>query len=192
MSRIPLAQCKKVFLDTTFIIDLLNVNSNDKRTHVVRKIAKFLSAPSLNVRFYISTISISEICEINPLIHGDDVLIDNIMDMLNGADIETVPFSEDIALHHRKIYRGFYPTAIQNNFITNNIPNSGNYAIAREWISKDMLIASTAHFKNVDVVFTGDDKTFLPIAKMVGLHCVITKEENFLYNIGGDLIYEFS
>lgn len=192
MSLKRLSDCERIFLDTNFLIDLLNVKSTDVRVLTVRKIRDFFSNPKLKARFYVSTISLSEICELSHSIYSNDLLVDSITTFLNGSDIEIVPFSEDIALHQRELFHQFYNNKFANSFIQSCDPKTTNYVLAREWITKDMMILASASYKSAEVIFTGDEKTFLPMAQHIGAHCVITKDGNFTLSQNGDKIYDFS
>ncbi|KAA5416003.1 hypothetical protein [Bacteroides cellulosilyticus] len=68
--------------------------------------------------------------------------------------------------------------------------NSG-CANFRNWISDDMKILSCVkqlcQQKRLDVILTSDERTFLPIAELMELPCLVLKKENFPTDLFGEL-----
>ena len=53
----------------------------------------------------------------------------------------------------------------------------GNVINARNWVSDDLKIAATAKtYKKIDVLLTGDKKTFFPIAQKLNIPVLLTND----------------
>jgi hypothetical protein len=61
--------------------------------------------------------------------------------------------------------------------------------LAREWITKDLMIIATADYLHCDTVLTLDERTFLPMAKKVDYFCCTAKEPKF--NLDDTYIFEY-
>jgi predicted nucleic acid-binding protein len=193
MATLNFEDCKKVFFDTTVILDLMHPNSQSDRVKCVRALVGSLCKIK-KARFYISAVTIGEIVEVSRSVKSstiDQTIIDQILDTLSGKDIEVVAYSEPVALLQRQLFPHLSTKDEMNRFLEKQKALDSNWVSAREWLTKDFMIAATAKYVNADVIFTGDKKTFLPIATDISLPCVATYFENFNLNGGGDKVYGF-
>lgn len=194
MIKRKMAECTKVFLDTSILIDLFNTSETNERTKFVRNLIDSLNN-SLPVKgksrtFYISSITIGEMVKFASK-SSDEVLVD-LLTLLQAQNLEVLPYTDDIALHQNVLFKKYATKTSLNEFVKkiNLFPN--NYVLAREYISRDFMIISTAHHINADVIITSDKNTFLPIAQELNIFCVVAEKQNFQTSIGGDKIYEFA
>jgi hypothetical protein len=78
------------------------------------------------------------------------------------------PYLEKDALHAKAKELGF---------------ESKDYGMARQWISKDYMIAMTGFTKKVDVIMTLDKKTFYPVClDFENTECILAYPELFLHS----------
>jgi hypothetical protein len=78
------------------------------------------------------------------------------------------PYLKKTAIHKK---------AAELGFVTND------YGMARQWISKDYMIAMTGFTKKVDVIITLDKKTFYPICTDFGVtECILGYPELFKHS----------
>jgi hypothetical protein len=64
--------------------------------------------------------------------------------------------------------------------------------MARQWISKDYMIAMTGLVKKVDVIITLDKKTFYPICHDFGTsECILAYPELFLHSEQNVFEYDY-
>ena len=194
MIKRKMTECTKVFLDTSILIDLFNTSETNERTKFVRNLIDSLNVSSLNKgksrTFYISSITIGEMVKFASK-SKDEVLVD-LLTLLQAQNLEILPYTDDIALNQNVLFKKYAAKTKLNEFLKklNLFPH--NYVLAREYISRDFMIISTAHHINADVIITSDKNTFLPIAKEINIFCVVAEKENFQTSIGGDKIYEFA
>ncbi|GAB3937618.1 PIN domain-containing protein [Larkinella terrae] len=193
MASLTFEDCKKVFLDTTVILDLLHPHSKEERVKCVKALLEILCKVKKS-KFYISAITIAEIVDVVKFERIDAIesgIIEEILESLQGKDIEVVSYSEPVALMQRSLFSHLSDKKSINDFLARNNALGNNWASCREWLSKDFMIAATAKYINADITFTGDKKTFIPVAKEIALPCIGTYFENFNLNRGGDKIYGF-
>ena len=191
MSRKALADCESVFFDTGPIIDSLRGGSTDTRHHLALQLLKHLSTTKTQNnrvrKFQMSAISISEISTLS----NDFDLVKRLAQVLNVGNLEISSFDKTIALRLNQVFRGLLSRKQQNELAREINLHPGNLVTAREWITRDMMIATTALVKNADIVFTTDAKTFKPIAEKIGLFCVQLDESSFLKNQRDQPMMEF-
>lgn len=189
-----MAECTKVFLDTSILIDLFNTSETNERTKFVRNLIDSLNT-SLPTKgkartFCISSITIGEMVKFASKTK-DEVLVD-LLTLLQAQNLEVLPYTDDIALNQNVLFKKYATKKKLNEFLKKLRLFPHNYVLAREYISRDFMIISTAHHINADVIITSDKNTFLPIAQELNIFCVVAEKQNFQTSIGGDKIYEFA
>lgn len=194
MIKRKMAECTKVFLDTSILIDLFNTSETNERTKFVRNLIESLNT-SLPTKgkartFCISSITIGEMVKFASKTK-DDVLVD-LLTLLQAQNLEVLPYTDDIALNQNVLFKKYATKTKLNEFLKKLRLFPHNYVLAREYISRDFMIISTAHHINADVIITSDKNTFLPIAQELNIFCVVAEKQNFQTSIGGDKIYEFA
>lgn len=194
MIKRKMAECTKVFLDTSILIDLFNTSETNERTKFVRNLIDSLNN-SLLVKgksrtFYISTITIGEMVKFASK-SKDEVLVD-LLTLLQAQNLEILPYTDDIALNQNVLFKKYATKTKLNELLKKLKLFPHNYVLAREYISRDFMIITTAHHINADVIITSDKNTFLPIAQELNIFCVVAEKQNFQTSIGGDKIYEFA
>ena len=174
---------KRILIDTTALCSLFrseksgNKNSHD---HFVRKLITYLvgSKTSNNEErtLLVSSVTVAELITNEE----DSEKIKRIMRILDSKSVEFVDFDVEIALSfnaqlkHLLNKPSLHKIASEIGFETNN------YAMAREWISKDFMIIMCAQGANADIILTADKNTFYPVAKEIeNCNCVLTYEELF-------------
>lgn len=194
MIKRKMAECTKVFLDTSILIDLFNTSETNERTKFVRNLIDSLNT-SLPTKgkartFCISSITIGEMVKFASKTK-DEVLVD-LLTLLQAQNLEVLPYTDDIALNQNVLFKKYATKTKLNEFLKKLKLFPHNYVLAREYISRDFMIISTAHHINADVIITSDKNTFLPIAQELNIFCVVAEKQNFQTSIGGDKIYEFA
>lgn len=194
MIKRKMAECTKVFLDTSILIDLFNTSVTNERTKFVRNLIDSLNNSSpikgKTRTFYISSITIGEMVKFASK-SKDEVLVD-LLTLLQAQNLEVLPYTEYIALNQNVLFKKYATKTKLNEFLIKLKLFPHNYVLAREYISRDFMIISTAHQINADVIITSDKNTFLPIAQEINIFCVVAEKQNFQTSIGGDKIYEFA
>jgi|SRR5690554_5379236 len=194
MIKRKMAECTKVFLDTSILIDLFNTSETNERTKFVRNLIDSLNT-SLPTKgkartFCISSITIGEMVKFASKTK-DEVLVD-LLTLLQAQNLEVLPYTDDIALNQNVLFKKYATKTKLNEFLKKLRLFPHNYVLAREYISRDFMIISTAHHINADVIITSDKNTFLPIAQELNIFCVVAEKQNFQTSKGGDKIYEFA
>jgi hypothetical protein len=195
---LKLEDCRRIFLDSTVISDLLNSPNKDKydsnvrdRIYTVTCLIESLSANRSTKGeriFLISTISISEVFATSVGDYGK--IYDSIQMLIGSNNVELISYSRKIAMVHNDVFKvKISDREIKNMQSATGYKNSP-YVNIRERIRKDYLIVATAYSINPDVIFTADGE-FANLCNHLGLHCVVTDKNNFLWNQGDDKIYAF-
>lgn len=173
----------KILLDTTLLCALFrseNAPTIDAQTAFVLKLVGYLTKNKTSDGreriFYVSTITI---CELLTREQNSDK-IKRILKLLNSKNVEFIDFDLDTALQfNAQLYpylskTSLHPMAEQIGF------KSGDYMMAREWITRDYMIIMSGVSRNVDVLFTADKHTFFPICqKIARVDCVLVYPELF-------------
>lgn len=177
-----------VFLDTTVIIDFIcspdRINNNPShRQRVINTHDLFkyfsnkdeLDKNNQQIWFYISAITISELRKHQT----NDELIDDLIMLLNCGNVTFVDYTKETAQFLQKNYTNYLPGNQLKEIITElekELATLGA-ATARKWIQDDLKIAASAKMlKKLDVLLTGDQKTFLTLALAMDLNVHYTKE----------------
>jgi hypothetical protein len=194
-----LEDCRRIFLDSTVISDLLNLSNIGKygkaandRLKTVKALIQTLSdnkATSGERIFLISTISISEVFATK---EGDYKAIYEAIQILIGSNnIDIISYSRKISILHNEVFREKTSDKEIDKLKIETGYSESKYVNIRERIRKDYLIVATALSQRPDVVFTADNG-FAELCKKMGLNCVVTERGNFIWNQGDDKIYGFT
>lgn len=126
--------------------------------------------------FLVSSITVAEMVTNE----DDSEKIKRIMRVLNAKNTEFVDFDIEVALAFNIQLKNclnkehLHKRALEIGF------TSKEFALAREWITKDYMIAMSGIVNKSDVILTADKNTFHPIIKDVpNSNCVITYPELF-------------
>ena len=186
-----------ILLDTSFIIDYLSDPGKYKDNPVkkenielAKQIMLLLSSDKRKVKpqFYISSITIGELKRLE-----SDSIAKKIISCLSAGDVTFLSYGKTEAeILNKTVYdwkKQKQPKITQRQLEEDCRRNGcSNY---RSWISDDMKILSSVknqydHSK-LDVILTSDEKTFLPIANMMELPCLVLKRENFPKTLFGEI-----
>lgn len=193
MIKKRMGDCEKVFLDTSIIIDLLNAKESNEKTFFVKNLINSLCENKTNSKkervFFISTITIGELVKFADK-GKNDVIID-LMKLLNSSNLEVVPYTDDIALNQNILFKDYLTKTNLNKLIEQLKLFPHNYVLAREYITRDFMIITTAHHKNVDVILTSDKNSFLPIAEILNIYCKVAESSNFITSGNGLTVFDF-
>ena len=174
-----LEECEKVFFDTGPLIDALRVGSKDERHALTVNLMRYLSEQKTvhgrHRRFFISAISLSEMANLS----SQNDAIRKFARVFDVSNLEILAYDRRVAILQNQIFQGLLSRKTQNEFVRSANRSPGNLILAREWISRDMMIIATAALEAVDMVFTSDRKTFLPLALKAGLLCKVIDRKNF-------------
>jgi len=179
----PIEDWKNVLLDTSVIIDFLmipeRIINNDVAKNKVQNTHKlfkyFEDSASDNKRtLFITAITLSELRKITT----DTTVIDILVNLFSSSDVVFVDFTKEMAMqiHTHMDLLGKEPHL--NKFLkdlTTDLNKSDVYQ-ASGWVSDDLKIVATAKFfkGKIDVVLTGDGKTFVPLAQRFDVPVVNT------------------
>lgn len=160
----PITEWENILIDTGVILALFkSQKSTDPGVLFVRKLIDYLTKSktgnSKDRLIYISTISLSEIL----LKESGEEKISRILKVIDSNNIVFTAFEIDTALSFNTRLQpyleraGLHIKAREIGFKTND------FAMAREWISRDYMIAMSGFTEKVDVIITLDKNTFYPI-----------------------------
>jgi len=193
MIKKRMGDCEKVFLDTSIIIDLLNAKESNEKTFFVKNlINSFCEYKTTNKKervFFISTITIGELVKFAD--KGKNEVVIDIMRLLNSSNLEVVPYTDDIALNQNILFKDYRTKSDLKKLIEQLKLFPHNYVLAREYITRDFMIITTAHHKNVDVILTSDKNSFLPITELLNIYCKVAESPNFITSGNGLTIFDF-
>ena len=174
---------KRILLDTTVLCSLFrSEKSTAPNSHdlFVRKLIEYLSNSKTSANedriFLISSVTVAEMLTNE----NDSDKIKRIMKVLDSKNTEFTDFDLEVAmefnsqLRHRLDGDKLHERAKEIGFLTHD------FAMAREWITRDYMIAMCGIVNNSDVILTADKKTFHPIIKDVpNSNCVLTFSDLF-------------
>lgn len=193
MRKVPYLQWENIFLDTSIVFAYIQAtrdnNADDSCKFVKRLIDDLNSNKSTGDKkrnFYISAVSIAEMYDKST----DKKKTEKIINKMNVSTMTYVPFDTDIAEHMTSTYHPVLGTTKQNKLAHSLGFPQHDLTMAREWITKDLMIISSADYLKCDVVLTIDEKTFLPLCNEVDYFCCLTKESKF--NLSKDYIFEYN
>lgn len=190
-------QWRRVFLDTTLLINLFNSQRPNCKNSVslfVNKLIKSLaerkstsSHPDVAVSFFVSSISICEILEKD----DQNGRVRRIINSIQSSNTEFVAFDNDVASFMVDTYHPYLGKKALNNQGTKLDWSSHQLLNAREWIYKDLMIVASAGYSQSDLILTNDIKTLYPMAKEVGFPCALAFPECFEESEGGKFIFRY-
>jgi hypothetical protein len=196
-NRKKISEWRHVFLDTSFIIDYLSdakkFDTNPKKKEnieVSKQIMKCLSLKNRTAKpqFYVTSITIGELRRLETA-----SIFRKIIEILYAGDVTFVPYGKEEAIEVNNImamYKKIKAPELSLKDLERARQESGciNY---RGWISDDMKILSCAKVlydrKQLDIILTSDEKTFLPIAEFLELPCSVLNGKYFPGDLFGSL-----
>jgi len=192
MTYKPFDQCERILLDSTVIIEALMTESEGDEILFVRELLDRLNSrktKSGHVRkFIFSDITISELVTLSSV----EEFARTISPILNTSNSEIRPFDSKCAIWINKNFEGMLSAQKQKEYARKVGFPEHELKMAREWISKDMMIISTAVQNGADLILTADSRTFKPLADRVGVQCVITRRPSFQEDLFGKAHWQFS
>jgi len=184
MSTIPaVSEWKRIFIDTSFIIDsvrnLDNIIETDskyeyvKRTHALIDYFNLPSQSDSSPIWITSSIVLSELSKFE-----NSDAVSELQTIFNTPNIEIINFTRkeasfivnDMVNYVEQKHISQYINQLRKDLAEMNIFNPKNY------ISNDALIIACAKTKRCDVVLTSDENSFMHIAKQVNLPVLLTKD----------------
>ena len=192
MRKVPYLDWENILLDTTAIfayIQATRETNTDPRCDFVKRLIDDLNTKKTTSgkrrTFYISAISIAEMYDRST----DQKKTERIVQKLRINGLNFVPFDTDVAEHMTHNYHPVLGTDKQKQ-ITKELNLPGEGTIAREWVTKDLMIIATADYYKCDTAITLDARTFEPLAKRVNYHCCVALEPKF--NLNTEYIFEYN
>lgn len=171
-----------IFLDTSVIINLLASQKKDIKDDRIlfnSRLVKYLNgnnAGSGNPRkFYISSITISEILSIAP---SSDRTVE-IIKALDSENVTFVSFDNSIAELMNEKYHTLRTKDKLNAFAKSISWPDHDLVMAREWILKDAMILASSEYLECDVALTSDHKTMYKLAKNLAVPCGLINPKYF-------------
>jgi predicted nucleic acid-binding protein len=173
---------KRILIDTSIICNLFNSEKEgieDQTIIFIRKLIDFLnnqrSSDSKERTFLISTVTISELLTKEQ----DAEKIKKILKVLNSDNVEFIPFDFETSLSFNRF---LYPH-LSNKSLNRKAEIYGfkthEFMMAREWISRDLMILCSGLEHGADVVITADKNTMYPSAIDLNMFCVLAYPELF-------------
>lgn len=174
---------KRILLDTTALCSLFRSEKSEaSNSHdiFVRKLIEFLTKNKTSLGeeriFLISAITVAELTTNEE----DSEKIKRIMRVLDSKSIEFVDFDLDIAIAFNSQLKQLLNTKQLHQKAKEIGFKENDFAMAREWITKDYMIAMCGIGNNSDVILTADKKTFYSVIKdVLNSNCVLTYPELF-------------
>ena len=191
----PINDWRKIFLDTSFILDYLSdpeshlyseeVKSRIKLVHDLMNILD--NEKHATNTSYISAITVGELYQLSKNQTTKDII-----GIFNAANIAFVDYTKDTALLLNASMRSTFTSdqlrQWKNELNDNFKLTQPKYLSARRWISDDMKIVATAKsVRGIDVVLTSDCNTFKKIADRFAVPCLSMKKEEFPYDMFGSI-----
>ena len=176
---------KNILLDTSVIIDylmtpnrILNNNKAKKRIEKTHLLFDYFNSTVNESKrtLYISAITLSELRKLS----NERTVLETLINLFSCSDIVFVDFTKEMSMQIHTHLDLLDKDPNLNSFIKNlstELNKEGIYQ-ASGWVSDDLKIVATAKFfkGKIDVVITGDGKTFVPIAERFEVPVVNTFE----------------
>lgn len=189
---------KYILLDTSFIIDYLSDSSKcdsnpvkKENIELAKDIMNILSSNKRTIKpqFYVTSITVGELRRLET-----EPIAKKIIEILSAGDVTFLTYGKSEAeILNKTAYawkKKKQPNVTQLQ-LENECKKNG-CANFRGWISDDMKILSCVKnhhlHKKLDIILTSDEKTFLPIAEMMELPCVVLKKANFPTDLFGNIV----
>lgn len=178
-----ISEWKRIFIDTSFIIDSVrNIEKikeddpkfkNIKNTHLLLDYFKQKDELDQPVRWITSSIVLSELTKFE-----NEDAVSELQGVLDSSELEIINFTKkeanfilkDMVNYVEQKHVSQYIKELENALKEDHIFNPKNY------VAKDALIIACAKSKRCDVVLTSDKNSFIPIAKQVKLPVLNTKD----------------
>ena len=196
---LKLEECRRVFLDSTIIADLLNIPNIGRyskkvqdRINTVKCLVESLSgnkSMSGERTFIISTISIAEVFQTSD--KNKDQVYDAIQMILNTNNLEIISFNRSVSITHNSVFKEIISDKEIQRLKSETGYKGSEHVNVKELIRKDYLIIATAINQKVDILFTCDNN-FNLISRKLGLNSFLAEKDNFVWNKGEDKIYGLS
>lgn len=178
----PIKEWSKILVDTSILLSLLKWNDTvtDEVLIFCKKLITFLNDQKDHNNekrtFLVSTISISEFLTTEK----DQEKIRQIITLLDSNNVEFVDFDLKSGLMFNTLLQ---PYLSDNKAVNERAKELGfkthEYAMAREWISRDYMINVSGLIYEADVVLSLDYRTFYPLSKDTGIFCALAYPDLF-------------
>lgn len=192
MRKVPYLQWENILLDTTILFSYIQATRDTNKDESCKFVKRLIDDLGANKstgnkerNFYISAISIGEMYDKST----DQKKTEKIIAKMNVRTMTYVAFDTDIAEHMTSNYHSILGTEKQNKFAKSLGIKDHDMVMAREWITKDLMIIATADFLKCDAVLTMDEKTFLPLCEQVQFFGCNAKEKKF--NTSKEYIFDY-
>ena len=193
MRKVPYLQWENILLDTSILFSYIQAtrdNNTDEGCNFVKRVIDDLSnnkSQGKRLRnFYVSAISIAEMYDKST----DRKKTEKLIEKMNIKTMTYVAFDTDIAEHMTSNYHSILGTTKQNKFAKSLGFKDHEMVMAREWITKDLMIIATADYLQCDAVLTIDEKTFIPLCEEVEFYGCAAIETKF--NLSKEYIFEYN
>ncbi|WP_259067267.1 hypothetical protein HDF24_11755 [Mucilaginibacter sp. X4EP1] len=195
-SNKPIRDWKKILIDTSIICSLFRFqhpNINNTSDAFVSKLIDYLSQSKASDRservFLITTITLTELLTKEQ----DQDKIKLISRVLNSNNVRFISFDTTTSLAFNHLLKPYldktnlHAKAAEIGFKT------GEYMMAREWITRDYMIALNGVIKEADAILTLDKNTFYPVIKDVpDANCILTYPELFRFSESHFFDYDYA
>ncbi len=193
----PITAWKHIFLDTSFIIDVLSDASRFAKNILVQEritlahrvfdiLSTYEAEEKLNRRqYYISAVTVSELRKLT----SDNVAKEMVL-LFGAGDVSFVDFTKDIALLLNRSLDDCLPDGQKHQFIAHleKVYSKQGYSNVRQWVSDDLkIVASAKSVKKLDIALTSDKNTFKVIADKLDVPCISMFLEDFDQYLFGDI-----
>lgn len=195
----PIEAWKRVFLDTSVIIDYLQGRNNQdkeysnqllgERINLTNKVFELMREQEISreekMQFFISSISVAELLKLA----SNDARRELIL-LFNTSYIKFVDFTQDDAIKIKKVLNSRFENGEDFAFLKNlrNVVAQTNAHNPRSCVVDDLkIVASASNVKKLDIVLTSDWNSFQPIADIFSLPCLSMKKENFQSDLFGKI-----
>jgi predicted nucleic acid-binding protein len=189
MRKPDYSEWKHVLIDTSVLFayqQATRSNNSDQRCVFVKRLVDDLV--NRKSQLYMSAISISEMYNKS----DDTPKTKKIIEHLNCKNMTFVSFDTPIAEHMTSHYYKILGKDKISELVQEISWPSSDLFLAKEWITKDLMIIATADYINADVLLTLDRKTMHPLAKKVDVFSSYVIQENFNQNQAYIFYYEES
>lgn len=193
-AKANIADWNTICLDTTVLIHLLLSASGesdagiDFSSRLVRQLESNRGTSGRDRVFLVSTISISEIITLR----SKEDITRNLITAIGSENVEIVAFDEDIASEmHEGLVTELQAKKPMNDFARSVGFKEHDLVMAREWITRDMMICQTAKNRGADVLLTLDKRTMMPVGAKMEVPCALLRKEMFGASVDGSILYTY-
>ena len=199
----PIKDWRYIFIDTSTILDFIKIPARfsknpaeQTRIELAHKIIRALEEVEKSrtdkkqrIVLYVSAISLFEIRQLEK----DKTVYDTIVQLFSNFDVTIISFNKKSAEALTIGLDEVLPDAQKKHYLKSlavqrekDIPAQN----AKEWISDDLKILACAKSlpkDKLDVILTGDIRTFQPIADALELPCLPTYQKYLPTDLFGEL-----